>query len=126
MKQSSNSVAWLNYSTVHSSPPWSWCITASTITPPCQLLNSHTFFILTNRLNRLKQKAFSPAGSRAWPTNLEHHNLAYYFNVALADDSYISILPNPFFHGVQRWSRQFTVQRFLAFSSPVTLRTQQA
>ena len=32
-----------------SSSPWAWCTTALTITPPCQLLNSHTLFILPNR-----------------------------------------------------------------------------
>ena len=44
------------------------------------------------------KEACGPAGNRAWPTNLEHHNLAHYFIVALADASYFSILPIPFFH----------------------------
>ena len=63
-----------------SSPPWSWCITASTITPPCQLLNSHTFFILTNRFLPLwnqRKRAGGPAGNRSSPFRLrapQHHS----------------------------------------------------
>ena len=45
-----------------------------------------------------EKNARGPAGNRAWPINLDHHNLAHYFNVALVDGSYFSILPNPFFH----------------------------
>ena len=71
-----------------SSLPWSWCITAWTITPPCQLLNSHTFFILTNRFLPLwnqRKRAGGPTGNRSSPFRLrapQHH-------------SDFSVLPNP-------------------------------
>ena len=44
------------------------------------------------------EKARGLAGNRAWPTYIEHHNLAHYIILALADGPYFSILPNPFFH----------------------------
>ena len=72
-----------------SSPPWSWWTTALTITPPRQLLNSHNFFILTNRFLPLwnqRKRACGPAGNRSSPFRLrapQHH-------------SDFSVLPNPF------------------------------
>ena len=101
------------------------------------------------------KKTLGPAGNRAWPTNLKHHNPAHYIIVALAGGSYFSILPNPF---IPLWNQPKSARgpagnrsleerkrlgriknvkafsdghgnllfnRFLAFSSPVTLRTQQ-
>ena len=44
-----------------------WCTTALTITPPCQLLNNRTFFILPNRFLPLwnqRKRARGPAGNR--------------------------------------------------------------
>ena len=58
-----------------SSPPWAWCTTALTITPPCQLLNSHTFFILP--LWNQRKRARGPAGNGSSPFSLRapplHH-----------------------------------------------------
>ena len=56
------------------------------------------YLIFFFTLKPTEKKARGPAGNRAWLTNLEHHNLAHYFIVALADGSHFSILSNPFFH----------------------------
>ena len=59
------------------SPPWAWCTTAMTITPPCQLLNSHTFFTVPNRFLPLwnqRKRARGPAGNRPSPSRHEHHS----------------------------------------------------
>ena len=63
-----------------SSPPRALYITALTITPPCQLLNSHTFFILPNRFLPLwneRKRSRGPAGIRSSPSRLgapQHHH----------------------------------------------------
>ena len=55
-----------------------------------------SLYLILFTLKPTEKRARGPAGNRAWPFNLEHHNLARYFIVALADGSYFSILPNPF------------------------------
>ena len=49
------------------------------------------YFILFFTLKPTVKTARGPAGNRAWPTNLEHHNLAHYFIVALADKHHTTV-----------------------------------
>ena len=57
-----------------SSSPWAWCTTALTITPPCQLLNSHPFFILPNRFFHSVTDAKELAGEPGIdPRSAPHH-----------------------------------------------------
>ena len=92
-----------------SSFPWAWCTTALTITPPCQLLNSHTFFLYRHHsttttnpvtflfypilflslLSQLTLRLLKGLGAQARnqfsrSLGFEHHSLDHYTTMAKA------------------------------------------